>query len=100
MNKALGDSKILQLISRNTFSIMMHHQLAVLAVNILFLLVSNWIYLPDFDLYNSGRWYFYTFGVDQVRIIYVIAAFVIPLMIHKLELGIKCTLQCLVSERQ
>lgn len=100
MNKALGDSKIIQLISRNTFSIMMHHQLAVLAVNILFLLVSNWIYLPDFDLYNSGRWYFYTFGVDQVRIIYVIAAFVIPLMIHKLELGIKCTLQCLVSERQ
>ncbi len=84
LTKSLGDSKIVNYISENTFSIMMHHMSFVLVFNIILYFIHNITgKLTNFNVarFQAGTLYTYApVGLKQFAIIYTIIGIAGPLI--------------------
>lgn len=81
LEPALGNSKIINYISENTYSIMMHHLFWIFITNVIIFKVSGLLNLQGFDIdkFKHTIYYFYTAGVSQAAILYTIIATAMPL---------------------
>lgn len=81
----LGENKLFNYIGKNTWTIMMHHQLVFYFINLGFLFISNFIKLDAFnyDAFSTNMWYAYNWGDDRFYIFYIILGIGIPLLIKK-----------------
>lgn len=79
---ALGDSRIINHISNNTYDIMLHHLFWIFILNVCIFKVSNIINLSGFniDIFKNTIYYHYTAGISQAQIIYTIIAITMPLI--------------------
>lgn len=80
---AVENNKTVCMIGQNTFSIMMHHQFTFFLINFVFFIVNIFVDLPQFDLYHASSWYFYFFGNEQFRMVYLAAGMTVPIVIEK-----------------
>lgn len=84
LEPALCNSKIVNYISNNTYDIMQHHLFWVFLVNLIIFELSGILNLSGFNVerFKNTIYYFYTFGVNQAKIIYTIIAVAMPLMVR------------------
>jgi len=82
---ALKDSKYMNYIANNTFSIMVHQFLGFMLLKFIFSLGNRYFSLfPNFDWieYKSNIFYFYLpGGIEQYTILYLLAGLMLPLAI-------------------
>lgn len=81
----LGENKYLNYIGKNTWTVMMNHQLIFYFINLGFLFMANLGYIDDFN-YNSfynNMWFSYKFNDERFGVFYVIIAVAIPLILKK-----------------
>lgn len=78
---ALGKSKIINYISSNTFSIMMHHMFWIFLFNFIISIFSTKFNLTGFDMqkFRSTVYYCYTPGCYQLRIVYIMLGIFAPI---------------------
>ena len=89
LNPLIQKSRILLYLSRNTFSIMMHHKIGFLCLNIIFLFL-NWMRIGavDFslDAFRTVESYVYApQGKAEWAILYVIVGLMVPWIISKIS---------------
>lgn len=87
---AIGNSKIVNYISNNTYDIMHHHLFWLFVINLIILKLSNVLNLKGFNIesFRKTIYYAYTFGIEQAKIIYSIIVIVMPLLVrHIYEIG-------------
>ncbi|CAI3704674.1 membrane hypothetical protein [Clostridium neonatale] len=87
----LGNNKVIMCISKNSFSIMMHHQFAALIINIVFFIINHFYTLPNFDLeaFRTNGWYTYKLWNKNFSIFYFLAGITIPICINYLVVKVK-----------
>lgn len=83
----IGQSKYINHIADNTYSIMMNQFLGFMAVKTCFLISALTLGMyTDFNMtsYKTDVWWLYLpHGIEQMRILYVVAGIVIPIWIQK-----------------
>ena len=79
---AIGNSKIVNYISNNTYDIMQHHLFWLFVINLIILKLSNVLNLKGFNIesFRKTIYYAYTFGIEQAKIIYSIIVIAMPLL--------------------
>lgn len=84
LEPALGNSKIVNYISNNTFDIMLHHLFWIFIINVSIWKISSFCSLSGFniDRFKSTIYYAYTAGISQSQIIYTIIAIFMPLIVR------------------
>lgn len=95
--KSVKDNKMINFISRNTWTIMMHHQFCFFIINLLFYLTKKNIGLFttfDNDAFSTNPWYAYApFGYNSFLLAYVLVGISIPLfikwMLYKIRINNK-----------
>ena len=84
---SLKDSKVVNLISKNTFAIMMHHMVGIFLVNCCWLFLSNNLnFISGFNIENFNSEFYYTYmpkNLSNFNIIYLISGILISLLINK-----------------
>ena len=92
----IGKSRILLFCSRNTFSVMMHHRLGFLCLNIIFLLL-NWFHLgaANFHLYEfrAAEYTYAPAGHPEWAVLYLLAGIALSLAIAGLMQRAKARLK-------
>lgn len=88
LEPVLGKSKVVNLIADNTFSIMVNHFLGFFVIKsiyaFLFYNTNTWCQNFDWESYHTNVYYFFMpRGVEQSRVIYVVAGLAIPILIQK-----------------
>ena len=80
---SIKDSKIVNYIGSNTWTIMMHHYFGFFVINIIFAILSPILGLEGFnyDEFRANIYYTYIPGSDNIKIFYVMAGIGIPLII-------------------
>lgn len=84
---SLKDSKVVNDISNNTFSIMMHHLFWIFAINTVLYKLSGPLHLSGFnvEMYKNTIYYSYTGGIYISSIFYSIAVIFLPICCLKLR---------------
>lgn len=99
LEPVLGDNKIVNYISNNTYDIMQHHLFWIFLTNFIIFEISGILNLKGFNVsrFRSTIYYAYTFGVSQVQIIYTIICIAMPVLVRysyeKLSVKISETLK-------
>lgn len=80
----LGENKLVNYISNNTYDIMQHHLFWMFSTNLIIFYLSGIFKLNGFDVskFRSTIYYTYTFGVWQVQIIYTIICIIMPIFVR------------------
>lgn len=80
---AFKESKILNTIGNNTFSIMMHHGIVIFAVNLVLFLLREPLNIDSFDvtMFKKTLWYVYPWRDSRIYILYVVLGISIPLAV-------------------
>ncbi|MBI6040143.1 acyltransferase family protein [Clostridium perfringens] len=80
----LGENKYIKYIAKNTWTIMMHHQLTFYFINLGVLFISTFIQIDNFnyDIFLHDMWYGYNCGDNRFYIFYIFLGIVIPLTIR------------------
>ncbi len=90
---ALKNSKIVNIISKNTFAIMMHHMFGLFLVNCCWLvLATNFNFIEGFSIERFNSKLFYTYNpknLSQFNIIYLISGIIVSLLINKVTIIVK-----------
>ncbi len=90
---SLKNSKIVNIISKNTFAIMMHHMVGLFLVNCCWLLLAtNFNFIEGFSIKRFNSELFYTYNpknLSQFNIIYLISGIIVSLLINKVTIIIK-----------
>lgn len=82
LEKSLKDSKIVKLIGKNTWSIMMHHQLCVFMVTcFIYIVLNNKISGFNFEAFKVDPWYVYNSNDSRLLFIYAVIGIIIPISI-------------------
>lgn len=84
---ALKDSKVVRYIATNTWTIMMHHQFVFFIINLIFLFISKYISIINFNIqeFRVNDWYKYCINYNGLFIFNCLLGVLIPLGI---KLGI------------
>jgi len=93
LEPAIGNSKIINLISDNTYAIMMHHLMAFMVVKTMFGIIAKTTpFFSDFGYlaYKTNIWYYYRPNyVDQFLLLYVVAGIALPIIFQIIWNSIK-----------
>lgn len=86
LEPALGNKRIVNYISINTYDIMLHHLFWIFIVNVLIMKATTIFSLEGFNVekFKTTIYYCYTAGVIQSQVIYTIIAIAMPLVIRYL----------------
>lgn len=90
LSRSISNNKIIEYISSNTWTIMMHHLFVFFIINSSFALLSNKFNLLDFDFqaYRENVFYSYMFKDYRFSLVYLIAGVTVPIIVkfygHKL----------------
>lgn len=84
LEPSLGNSKVVNYISNNTYDIMQHHLFWVFLINLSVFYLSDILNLKGFNIsrFKSTIYYTYTFGVNQAQIIYTIVCISMPIIVR------------------
>ena len=84
LEPVLGDNKIVNYISNNTYDIMQHHLFWMFLTNLIIFEISGILNLKGFNVsrFRSTIYYAYTFGVSQAQIIYTIICIAMPILVR------------------
>lgn len=86
--------KILDFISRNTWSVMMHHQMVFFCINYCFMklhIYFGWFSGFDIEAFRTNPWYGYpVYGNELFYLFYVVMGVAVPLLIKYMLLSVKC----------
>lgn len=88
----LKDNKLVLFISRNTFSIMMHHLLGFFLLKCCFYILFKIHIISNFDVKSFKTIFFYKYlpkNISNFTILYVVMGFFIPIVILKIKNYIK-----------
>lgn len=89
LTPALGESRAVRYLGKNTYAVMMHHIMAFMLVKgILAGIAANTGYLSDFDFtsfYTNIDYYYLLKGTEAFKMVYLAAGIVLPL-------GLQCIL--------
>lgn len=99
----LKDNKLVMWISRNTFSIMMHHLLGFFALKCVFYVLFKIHIISNFDVESFKNILFYKYlpkNISNFTILYVLMGFLVPIVIFKGQDYIKKMLKIVIGKKK